>query len=518
MPNAAALNIVPSIRPPLPKADFAPNDPRAPDFAGLLDASTQPPPKDPSPQPRNDDTRSPPTRRADGVQDDSPSQRPSDKPERASDSSSNGSTNDATTQQRDTAPADPSKAPPEKSAKAGSSSDKADSDKKAPDEKAAEENKAADAIAANIAADAQNVVPTQSVDAAAVLAAAVPTTVAANDGTSIAAPTLSTGVAAVETAASVASVQPTAIVAAPALITAAAAAAEKTDTKAVTPDGVPSDTDTAGVEKFSDVIEKTQPTAPKTPAAAATATNEKTSEKTKTDETQLQAAETDGATQKASGQQVSELTKSLHSGESKTPSVEHAAAAKSDSKPTVETTAVAGNTPSNNQPATTPVTFGAAALSADGTSATAAAPRASTSDTATVPVAGLAVEIATHAKDGNKSFDIRLDPPELGRIHVRLDIDGKGNVTSHLLVDRADTYDLLRRDFSGLERALNDAGLKTGDNSLQFTMRDQGFTGDQQRGNQFTNSSRVVVPGEADVPAGAPRYMLPRLGGVDIRV
>src|SRR5262249_28742213 len=133
-----------------------------------------------------------------------------------------------------------------------------------------------------------------------------------------------------------------------------------------------------------------------------------------------------------------------------------------------------------------------------------------------VPIAGLAVEIATKFKDGNNRFEIRLDPPDLGRVDVRLDIDSKGNVTSRLLVERADTLDLLRRDFSALERALNDAGLKTGDNSLQFAMRDQGFA--NQRQNDFNHFARVVMPGESDAPADTPRYYLPRLGGVDIRV
>ncbi len=47
---------------------------------------------------------------------------------------------------------------------------------------------------------------------------------------------------------------------------------------------------------------------------------------------------------------------------------------------------------------------------------------------ATVPVAGLAVEIAAQPRAGKSRFEIRLDPPELGRIDVRLDMDKDGNV------------------------------------------------------------------------------------------
>ena len=94
---------------------------------------------------------------------------------------------------------------------------------------------------------------------------------------------------------------------------------------------------------------------------------------------------------------------------------------------------------------------------------------------AAVPLSGLAVEIATQAHAGNKHFEIRLDPPELGRIDVKLDVDRDGNVSSRLVVDRADTLDLLKRDASTLERALQQSGLKTSDNALEFSLRQQGF-------------------------------------------
>ena len=48
----------------------------------------------------------------------------------------------------------------------------------------------------------------------------------------------------------------------------------------------------------------------------------------------------------------------------------------------------------------------------------------------------------------SKHFEIRLDPPELGRIDVKLDVDRDGNVSTRLVVDRADTLDLLKRDAS----------------------------------------------------------------------
>ena len=48
-----------------------------------------------------------------------------------------------------------------------------------------------------------------------------------------------------------------------------------------------------------------------------------------------------------------------------------------------------------------------------------------------------------------------------------------------LIADRSDTLDLLRRDANDLQHALQDAGLKTSDNGLQFSLRDQTMGRDQ---------------------------------------
>jgi len=111
-----------------------------------------------------------------------------------------------------------------------------------------------------------------------------------------------------------------------------------------------------------------------------------------------------------------------------------------------------------------------------------------------IPVAGLAIEIAGKALAGKNRFEIRLDSPELGRIEVRLDVDRDGNVTSRLTVERAETYDLLRRDADGLERALQDAGLKTTENGLQFSLRDQSLN--QQPANRSPDAAQLVVQDE----------------------
>jgi len=96
---------------------------------------------------------------------------------------------------------------------------------------------------------------------------------------------------------------------------------------------------------------------------------------------------------------------------------------------------------------------------------------AATSDA--VPLSGVAIEIAASAKSGKSRFEIRLDPADLGRIDVRIDVDRNGQVTSHLTVEKPETLSMLRQDAPQLQRALDDAGFKTDGGGLQFSLRDQ---------------------------------------------
>jgi flagellar hook-length control protein FliK len=143
---------------------------------------------------------------------------------------------------------------------------------------------------------------------------------------------------------------------------------------------------------------------------------------------------------------------------------------------------------------------------------------------APVPVSGLAVEIAASVQSGKTRFELRLDPADLGRIDVRIDVDRNGQVTSHLTVEKPETLSMLRQDAPQLQQALNDAGLKTGSNGLQFSLRDQSASG-QNNGNNNQpngNAQRLVVSEENTVPASVAGQSYGRWlgasGGIDIRV
>jgi flagellar hook-length control protein FliK len=206
--------------------------------------------------------------------------------------------------------------------------------------------------------------------------------------------------------------------------------------------------------------------------------------------------------------------------------VEQAAGRPTDAKPALQLETAASEIKANPRP---PISFNETANVAPLSSPPQNAQASQTSQQPTpqqpviahaVPVAGLAIEIAAQARNGKNRFEIRLDPPELGRIDVRLDVDKSGEVTSHLRVERAETLDLLRRDAQTLERALQQAGLRTSDSGLQFSLRDQAFAQRDPDRDLPSAAARVVVPDETLSPETQRHYgRLAGFGrGIDIRV
>jgi len=134
----------------------------------------------------------------------------------------------------------------------------------------------------------------------------------------------------------------------------------------------------------------------------------------------------------------------------------------------------------------------------------------------------LAVEIAAKSQSGAKQFDIRLDPPELGRVEVRLSIDATGKASAHLSADQPHTLSLLQKDSPILARALRDAGLDVAQNGLNFSLRQQG---ENFHGNASSNGRRgsarsfpLSASLAIDATAGSAPYRGPANGRLDIRV
>lgn len=142
---------------------------------------------------------------------------------------------------------------------------------------------------------------------------------------------------------------------------------------------------------------------------------------------------------------------------------------------------------------------------------------------AAVPMHGLAIAVAARAAAGSTRFDIRLDPPELGRIEVQLILDREGSVRSRMVVEKQETLDLLQRDQRNLERALAQAGLDTKDGAIEFTLRDQGGH-DRERHQPEQQHLWLPRGGREEspatpLPAAEIQSRLAALrGGIDIRI
>lgn len=132
----------------------------------------------------------------------------------------------------------------------------------------------------------------------------------------------------------------------------------------------------------------------------------------------------------------------------------------------------------------------------------------------------LAAQIVRRQTEGGRVFDIRLDPPELGRVGVRLEMGKDQMVKAMLSAERPDTLQELQRTARDLERALADAGLNLAENGLSFSLGGERGERDAQ-GFDAPRSARSVV--EIDVARpGAPLtalygFALARAAGLDIQ-
>jgi len=139
---------------------------------------------------------------------------------------------------------------------------------------------------------------------------------------------------------------------------------------------------------------------------------------------------------------------------------------------------------------------------------------------AATPFDKLGLTIAARTTEGLHHFDIRLDPAELGRVQVRLTVDDHGQAQATLVADKQQTLDLLQRDSSSLNRALQDAGLNLSNNGLSFSLREQ-YQQQQEAGAQSRRqslSAAAVLATEASQSRSSQGSYAPNSVRLDIRV
>lgn len=105
-------------------------------------------------------------------------------------------------------------------------------------------------------------------------------------------------------------------------------------------------------------------------------------------------------------------------------------------------------------------------------------PKASQFQPQTVPL--LAAAMMRRISNGMKEFTLRLDPPELGRVDVRLTVGADKKVRAVVSTDRPEALKDLALSARDLTRALQEAGLDLEENGLSFSMNDQGSSHQNQ--------------------------------------
>jgi flagellar hook-length control protein FliK len=134
----------------------------------------------------------------------------------------------------------------------------------------------------------------------------------------------------------------------------------------------------------------------------------------------------------------------------------------------------------------------------------------------------LAISVAARSLSGSKQFDIRLDPPELGRVEVRLSIDASGKTQAHMTADQPHTLELLQKDAPNLTRALRDAGLDVSQSGLNFSLKGQSHNQGGQNGNFGAPGRSLSLPAIAQsIEAAQSAGAFPSLSGnarLDIHV
>ena len=101
------------------------------------------------------------------------------------------------------------------------------------------------------------------------------------------------------------------------------------------------------------------------------------------------------------------------------------------------------------------------------------------------------IQLSKAVQNGQNKITVQLRPEELGRVEVKLDIGGDGRVKAMVMADKPETLDLLQKDSRVLERALQDAGLKTDNNSLSYNLQ-----GKEGNGQTHLSSNAGTNPNE----------------------
>lgn len=130
----------------------------------------------------------------------------------------------------------------------------------------------------------------------------------------------------------------------------------------------------------------------------------------------------------------------------------------------------------------------AAQNAANGTSGAASVTGAQTQ--AMVNAVALHLQQLAQNRD-TRSLTLQLNPPELGKMQVKMTYGKDKTVKADILIEKSDTLNMLQKDADALQQALNNAGLKADASSLSFSLADQnGFANNMGNDGQSGSGNR----------------------------
>lgn len=109
-------------------------------------------------------------------------------------------------------------------------------------------------------------------------------------------------------------------------------------------------------------------------------------------------------------------------------------------------------------------------------------------------------EIIRRFNGQTTSLELRLDPPELGKVEVRLEVSRDHKVTAVVSAENPAALAELARNARDLQQALQSAGLELSDNGLSFDLKQQR----ESRADSEGGSPRSNTGGEDAAPTPAP--------------
>lgn len=121
----------------------------------------------------------------------------------------------------------------------------------------------------------------------------------------------------------------------------------------------------------------------------------------------------------------------------------------------------------------------------------------------------VALQIAEVVRaSGQRAVELKLQPEELGRVHLTMSQDATGQLTVSLNVERADTLDLLRRNIEMLRADLHELGYE----SVDFSFQENGAGGGQDAQAGRGDGAGALEIGDAHATGPTPQA---GIGGAD---